>query len=140
MDWKTMREQAGLTLADLAAKSGYGISAINGLELKGRGSERLKERIREVLSAPKITQSVPSVDTLSVNPPVALGEQPRETRTIEQCRERIKELEAEVARLWRMIEASRPQGISYGRRPTEAQTIGARAGAADDLENPPPQK
>ena len=78
-----------------------------------------------------------AVDSNSVEPGVALEAPPRETRTIEQCRERIKELEAEVARLWRMIEASRPHGISYGLRRTEAQAIGAQAGAADDLENPP---
>lgn len=73
----------------------------------------------------------------SVEPGVALEAPPRETRTIEQCRERIKELEAEVARLWRMVEASRPQGISYGRRLSEAQKLGTQLGNADDLENPP---
>ncbi len=73
----------------------------------------------------------------SAEPGVAQEEPPAETRTIEQCRARIKELEAEVARLWRMIEASRPQGISYGKRLSEAQAIGAQAGARDDLENPP---
>lgn len=66
-----------------------------------------------------------------------------ETRTIGQCVQRIKELEEENERLRLALQAiTAPRGVRYqlssSKRPTEAQAIGMRAGAADDLENPPP--
>lgn len=50
MNFKALREQAGLTLEELAEKSGYSVSTINGLELNGEGSDRLKDKLREILS------------------------------------------------------------------------------------------
>lgn len=57
-DWKALREQAGLTLAQLAEKSGYSTGTINGLELHGEGSRRLKEKLRSILLPPENKDSV----------------------------------------------------------------------------------
>ncbi len=40
-----LRQEKGWTLAQAAEYSGYGVSTINGLEKRGEGSERLKERL-----------------------------------------------------------------------------------------------
>lgn len=39
-----------MTLAELAKVSGYSTGTINGLELHGEGSERLKKTLRDVLT------------------------------------------------------------------------------------------
>ena len=44
-----MREGAGLTLGQLAELSGYSVATINGLELHGAGSGRLKDKLASVL-------------------------------------------------------------------------------------------
>lgn len=49
MDFKRAREDAGMTLAALAERSGYSIGTINGLELHGEGSRRLREKLTEIL-------------------------------------------------------------------------------------------
>lgn len=58
MDWKAARERSGLTLEQLAERVGYGVSTINGLELRGEGSERLKEKLLEVLGPYLVAESV----------------------------------------------------------------------------------
>lgn len=50
VDFLNLRRQAGLTLATLAALSGYSIAAINGLELKNSGSKRMREKVKTILS------------------------------------------------------------------------------------------
>lgn len=42
VNWAQMRKAAGLTLQQVAEKSGYGVATINGLEKRGEGSARLK--------------------------------------------------------------------------------------------------
>lgn len=89
-----MRERAGLTLADVKSRTGYGISTINGLEQRGEGSERLKEKLKEVLEAAlAVTESV-TLPVESVNPPLALHEVPPEYHTSE-----IGQLLAEIQRI-----------------------------------------
>lgn len=47
---KQLREAAGLTLAVLAARSGYSVATINGLELNDQGSKRLRKKLSDLLS------------------------------------------------------------------------------------------
>ena len=48
-NFKEMRESLGLTLAQLSEMSGYSISTINLLEVKGEGSKRLREKLTALL-------------------------------------------------------------------------------------------
>src|ERR1700679_2466306 len=48
MDFKAARTAAGLSLQQAAQLSGYGVATINGLEKHGEGSDRLKEKLREI--------------------------------------------------------------------------------------------
>ncbi len=57
-DWKALREQAGMTLEQLAKKSGWSPAAINGLELRGEGSQRLKDKLAELLLPAEVTVAV----------------------------------------------------------------------------------
>ena len=50
INFKRLREDRGLTLEQLAEKSGYSVAAINGLELHGQGSPRLNARLLELLT------------------------------------------------------------------------------------------
>ncbi len=52
-NFKALREELGLTLAQLSEMSGYSISTISLLELKGEGSKRLKEKLMEILLSGK---------------------------------------------------------------------------------------
>lgn len=131
---KSLRNALGLTQNQLGEKLGVSGNLIYKIEADDK--PLVGRTLRDFLQL-EAQLGQGKIDTDSVKAGLAHDAPPAETRTIEQCRQRIKELEAEVARLWRMIEASRPQGISYGKRPTEAQIIGAQAGARDDLENPP---
>ncbi|MEI6034510.1 MAG: helix-turn-helix transcriptional regulator [Verrucomicrobiae bacterium] len=49
VNWLEMRVAAGLTLGQLAELSGYSVATINGLELHGNGSRRLKDKLASVL-------------------------------------------------------------------------------------------
>lgn len=49
VNWQELRSKAGLTLQQLAEISGYSVAAINGLELKGEGSPRLKDKLHSIL-------------------------------------------------------------------------------------------
>lgn len=49
---------AGLTLAEAAARSGYSQATINGLEKHGTGSQRLKDRLDEVYGGSKVAETV----------------------------------------------------------------------------------
>jgi len=49
VNWVQLREDAHLTLQQLAEISGYSVATINGLELKGEGSKRLKDKLASVL-------------------------------------------------------------------------------------------
>ena len=47
-NYQKMREACGLTLQQAAKHSGYSVGTINGLELRGAGSQRLRHKLREV--------------------------------------------------------------------------------------------
>ena len=49
VNFAQLRKDAGLTLAQLAELSGFGVATINGLEKRGEGSERLRKKIMEIL-------------------------------------------------------------------------------------------
>jgi SOS-response transcriptional repressor LexA len=58
-----MREEAGLTLQQLAELTGYKTATLNGLELHDEGSDRLRQKVTEVLTPlrkekPNVTESV----------------------------------------------------------------------------------
>lgn len=44
-----MREALGITLAQLSEMTGYSVSTINLLEVKGEGSKRLRDKLLSVL-------------------------------------------------------------------------------------------
>lgn len=48
MNFKEAREKRGLTLKQVAELSDYSVATINALELEGRGSDRLREKLLEV--------------------------------------------------------------------------------------------
>jgi transcriptional regulator with XRE-family HTH domain len=48
MDFKAAREARKLTLKQVSELAGYSVPTINALELEGRGSDRLKEKLREI--------------------------------------------------------------------------------------------
>lgn len=48
MDFKAAREQRELTLKQVSTLAGYSIPTINALELEGRGSDRLKEKLQQI--------------------------------------------------------------------------------------------
>lgn len=95
-----MREQAGLTLAELSAKAGYSIGTINGLELRGEGSARLKSKLREILAPlSRVKDSVTYSSDQSADSGVEIPRGTSENLSITECRERIKSLEQENAEL-----------------------------------------
>lgn len=51
VNWQELRQKAGLTLGQLAEVTGYSVATINGLELHGVGSQRLKDRLASTLLA-----------------------------------------------------------------------------------------
>ena len=53
MNFKASREALGLTLKEVSVIAGYSIPTINALELEGRGSERLREKLQYVYSLKK---------------------------------------------------------------------------------------
>jgi len=53
VNWADLRRKANLTLVELSGLSGYSVATINGLELKGEGSKRLRSRLHDILSKPQ---------------------------------------------------------------------------------------
>lgn len=49
VNWAELRKAAGLTLAQLSEMTGFGVGTINGLEKRGEGSKRLKDKMLAVL-------------------------------------------------------------------------------------------
>ncbi|MEG0587674.1 MAG: helix-turn-helix transcriptional regulator [Akkermansia sp.] len=49
VNFREIREQAGMTLSEVSELSGYSIAAVNALELSDKGSKRLKEKILSIL-------------------------------------------------------------------------------------------
>jgi hypothetical protein len=47
VNWSQLRTDANLTLLQTAEKTGYSVATINGLELHGSGSDRLKIALAE---------------------------------------------------------------------------------------------
>jgi transcriptional regulator with XRE-family HTH domain len=52
VNWSALRLAAGMTLAEAAEKSGYGIATINGLERNGAGSKRLMDALHDLYGCP----------------------------------------------------------------------------------------
>lgn len=135
--WKALRERAGLTLAELSAKSGYSIGTINGLELHGEGSQRLKNKLTEILTPlSTFEESVSPGRVESVIPPVALREVGPEYTTVAQCKARIKELEQQLAEL-RIALRVQAREINSA-PPSDAATLARRAGELSDQSKPRP--
>lgn len=98
-----MREDSGLTLAQLAELSGYSVSAINGLELRGEGSDRLKKKLLEILQNPQIQQG-------SHHIPVASPKAPGSS-TQQQCQAQFDQIvalcgESQHKLSWTLVELS----------------------------------
>ena len=129
-----MRERAGLTLEQLAKKAGYAVATINGLELHGDGSQRLKEKLRDILDAQSLdTASVNAGHSQSVKRPVEINDGAREYKTVAECKQRINELERENERLRAMVMAA-ANPVSYRKR--ISSTLPAEdAGLLDDAES-----
>jgi transcriptional regulator with XRE-family HTH domain len=53
VNWAKLRENSGLTLAQLSEMTGYSVATINGLELKNEGSSRLREKLESILISRK---------------------------------------------------------------------------------------
>lgn len=49
VDFREIRERAGMTLSQVSELSGYSIAAVNALELSGKGSKRLKDKVLSIL-------------------------------------------------------------------------------------------
>lgn len=49
VNFREVRERAGMTLSQVSELSGYSIAAVNALELSGKGSKRLKDKILSIL-------------------------------------------------------------------------------------------
>lgn len=49
VNWSEVRKNSGLTLAQLSELTGFGVATINGLEKRGEGSKRLKDKMMAVL-------------------------------------------------------------------------------------------
>jgi len=49
VNYSDLRKSAGLTLSQLSELTGFGVATINGLEKRGEGSARLKEKVASVL-------------------------------------------------------------------------------------------
>lgn len=99
IDWKALRERAGLTLEQVAEKSGYAVTTINGLELRDEGSERLRERLLDVLEAPRVAESVDKGRADSVKPGSEFRDDTADYRTTDDWKREAIESKAEVARL-----------------------------------------
>ena len=135
MDWKAAREQAGLTLAQMATQSGYGISAINKLELKNEGSERLRKSVLEVLAAVKNTRCViyPTEDSAKsgvarlIDQPDLVTPEQWKLRAI-QAEEKLEQLQANVRAALRISEA--PPARVSSKPASAAATFGARGAAS----------
>lgn len=73
VNYLDLREKAGLTLAQLAALSGYSVATINGLELNNSGSARLRDKLKAILTE-NVSQS--ELPTMAKTAPAA-GPVPR---------------------------------------------------------------
>lgn len=100
-----MREQAGITLADLAEKSGYSIGTINGLELKGDGSQRLKDRLIQILTPLANKESVTGGRSESATSGFALRENAPQSE-VEIWKRRAKDAEEKLHNLRTMLRAA----------------------------------
>lgn len=49
VNFREIRERAGMTLSQVSELSGYSVAAVNALELSGKGSKRLKDKILSIL-------------------------------------------------------------------------------------------
>lgn len=53
MDFKSVRDEKKLTLDQVAELSGWSVAAINGLELHGKGSLRLRKKLEGIYTTCK---------------------------------------------------------------------------------------
>ena len=49
VNWSEIRKKSGLTLSQASELTGFGVATINGLEKRGEGSQRLKDKLMAVL-------------------------------------------------------------------------------------------
>ena len=90
MDFKAAREQRELTLNQVSTLAGYSIPTINALELEGRGSDRLREKLQQIYKLNDVEN------------PYALREAAPES-DLEIWRRRAKKAESELAELRRKL-------------------------------------
>lgn len=114
-----------MTLAELAEKSGYSVATINGLELHGAGSRRLKAKLHDILRAQEITVSVkPAVDRFVDAP---------DSMSLEQWKLRATHLEEKLEQLRANLRAalSLSEAGPVSSKPVSAAAhYGARASAS----------
>lgn len=94
MDWKAARKKMKLTLKQVADVSGYSIATINALELEGRGSDRLVEKLMLIYG------NRLDVDMEEVHADAALREvQPDYRLQMEEWKAKAMAAEKELAKL-----------------------------------------
>lgn len=81
-----MRKAAGLTLKQAAELSGYTVGAINGEELHGNGSDRLRAKLTEIYGGQQQQQA---------SAPMALRETPAEYK-VDDLLEEIKRMKEQL--------------------------------------------
>jgi hypothetical protein len=97
MDFKALRKAAGLTLKQAAALSGYTTGAINGQELKGNGSDRLKAKLLEIYgqgSAPTPIHAEPAFPVKKIVIAKLRGQVQNIQKQIDAITETLNELES----------------------------------------------
>lgn len=130
-----MRETAGLTQQELAARAGWSVGTISDLENHGRGGVRLKRKVREVL-APLLKNSAPEKypSLESEKNRVVAGEEMADNLTAEQWKQRAIAAEQESERLRAAVHVLAAP-LSSGPL-SEAQQIAKRAGEQFDRDHP----
>ena len=121
-----MRKAAGLTLKQAAELSGYTVGAINGEELHGNGSDRLREKLTEVYRF-RNSPDGPSAVREGEGDFGALREQ--RDHWMREAKATAKELAALRATLRRLSEPKVP-GTSLTPREAGARVIQAQANKA----------
>ena len=92
MDFKAAREGRELTLKQVSELAGYSIPTINALELEGRGSDRLKEKLQQIYELRDQGNRLPDM----------LHDRPSESE-LEIWRRRAKTAEAELTHIKKIL-------------------------------------
>lgn len=121
MDFKAAREAKNLTLKQASELAGYSVPTINALELEGRGSDRLKEKLAEVYGG---------------SDSMVLREAAPESEIV-LWRRRAKTAEAELARLRAGLRTLLEPGSSSAKTNALAIELGNAVVDAHDTEHKP---